>query len=403
MAAPAISLLSSIAGLILVGGCSEPAVPPPDHVEVRDSAGIPILTFRKAGLEERWILEPEPEWVLGELREPNGVMDLYAVVDAELLDGGLVALAEGSTYQVVISGVDGKVVRRLGRAGDGPGEFRQIGAVVGLPEGRIGVWDPERDRYSEFDAAGVLVFETEVALPAGAVRSNSPLTTGGGPGRDHLWIGAFPVMRPPPGMERFRSEGAIVRLTNPGDTLAVVPGLVTTRLRVGTGGIRYSAAPRLAGDPAGVWIGDTHEPEVRLLGEDGGLRRIVRWEWDEDRVFGPAEQAAYWASIERQMNRKPPVGALADTLPAFDYLMAGGGRLWILVFPADPAEGRFQSLPRTWMVCEFEKLSCGRIATPADFYPARVGVDYVLGKQLDEMGVETVGKYRLRTVEKPAR
>lgn len=49
---------------------------------------------------------------------------------------------------------DGRLVRRIGREGEGPGEFRSIAGVSVLPDGRLALWDRGARRITEYDADG---------------------------------------------------------------------------------------------------------------------------------------------------------------------------------------------------------------------------------------------------------
>jgi hypothetical protein len=52
---------------------------------------------------------------------------------------GNIYLLDGQLHQVMIYSPDGEFIRTIGREGEGPGEFREPGDMVILPDGRVGV------------------------------------------------------------------------------------------------------------------------------------------------------------------------------------------------------------------------------------------------------------------------
>ncbi|MFQ5536956.1 MAG: 6-bladed beta-propeller [Gemmatimonadota bacterium] len=70
--------------------------------------------------------------------------------------GDQYALADGIQSDVKVFGRDGRLVRVIGRPGDGPGEFRSPVSVAALPSGELAVLDA-RMRLSVFDTLGALL------------------------------------------------------------------------------------------------------------------------------------------------------------------------------------------------------------------------------------------------------
>src|SRR5438132_1487933 len=50
----------------------------------------------------------------------------------------------------------GKLIRRVGRQGSGPGEFRSVNSIVATGDSEVAVWDSQLFRVSFFKASGDL-------------------------------------------------------------------------------------------------------------------------------------------------------------------------------------------------------------------------------------------------------
>lgn len=64
---------------------------------------------------------------------------------------------EGQASEVRVFAEDGKFLRIIGRAGEGPGEFREPNGIVWDSSGTLWVTDRENARYTRFDTAGTLL------------------------------------------------------------------------------------------------------------------------------------------------------------------------------------------------------------------------------------------------------
>lgn len=78
--------------------------------------------------------------------------DAFArVSDVHFDPAGNLVVLDGEQNLVVVVGLDGTLLRRISRAGDGPGEFRNAGAIATYDDGRIVVRDFGHRAFLVFD------------------------------------------------------------------------------------------------------------------------------------------------------------------------------------------------------------------------------------------------------------
>jgi len=89
---------------------------------------------------------PVPAGVtLGPLDEPSAVA---------MAPGGAILVAEAGASRVAVFDRGGRLLRRWGRAGDGPGELRRPRGIAAAPDGRVYIADSGHHRILVFSAAG---------------------------------------------------------------------------------------------------------------------------------------------------------------------------------------------------------------------------------------------------------
>jgi hypothetical protein len=165
-----IKVFSAWCALIAVSGCSESA----DRVASvtsRDSAGIQIVEASAAAwsTEGGWQLASEPRLSIGrESGDPEYLFNRIRGV-SRLTDGRIVVADAGSS-QIRFFDPSGVHIKTVGRAGDGPGEFRFIGSM----------WRHAADSLVVTDLAGVTFMDSDgrfarrvlVELAEGQYRGN---------------------------------------------------------------------------------------------------------------------------------------------------------------------------------------------------------------------------------------
>jgi hypothetical protein len=78
----------------------------------------------------------------------DGTVVFGMIVSAQQREDGSVLVADRATSEIVEVGADGKIVRRVGRKGEGPGEYRAIGTLQICGRDSVFVWDRIAERMS---------------------------------------------------------------------------------------------------------------------------------------------------------------------------------------------------------------------------------------------------------------
>jgi len=411
-------------------------------VTIRDSAGVDIVENH---LPERppgqfWRLGPDPEFVLGVneqgpvlLQEPGDsvVRDdldgrVFEVRGLARLPDGRVALLSQGNHQIFIFEPSGKLSRRIGGRGPGPGEFVGPEHLQYLPPDTLAVWDHWMGPVSYFDTAGTFLGSTRIdlgrtlaALSGGSAESpTTPLADGSFVVR---------VQRPRPNFSR-PGDGTVFRYppvefmrldlrtyvprslgTWDGEEVWAVP----QRTR--------NAAPELSdiehtdlvldsriatgGDPGWVYISNADRNEVLQFSLDGTLVRVIRRTTDPVGVTATADAARK----ERLLSLAESMGqdylvTMMEALPRRAYYPAiatlavdSEGNLWAREWSTSET-----GMPDQWSVFSQEGRWLGVLEGPEDPWlclenvlPCWFGKDFVLVLRVDDYGREMVAGYRI--------
>lgn len=327
-----------------------------------------------AGMVDIGVAEGAPEYVLGEI---GGVA---------LGEDGRVYVADGQALEIRVFSADGEFLARMGREGEGPGEFRDLSGLGSAPGGGVAALDGSLGRVTLFAPDGTVQrsFRLErpyMMLVQGAlVRFDSAGHFYDRTGLSH-GIGVDSV-----GVVRYAPDGTVE------DTI-LVSVHEPNEVRIMSGGrprmsftVPYAARPSTTVGPDGVihtTAGDRYE--IVQLSSQGDTLRVIRRE-----VVPPAlteEERANALSVIRDRYRDA-TGAepralpdLPTRKPAIMALHAdAAGRLWVLTPTARGAD---------WDVFDPE----GQYLGAADLPPMAsmaVGRDRVAGVIRDDMGVPKV-------------
>ena len=120
-------------------------------LEVTDSGGV--RTVLLGNLEELSATRITPELVASTRQQG---IELFNATMALFLDGGGLAVANAGATEVLLLAGDGSLARRVGRQGEGPGEFMEVTSLVKTPAGFL-MYDARLGRINEFTEAGDFV------------------------------------------------------------------------------------------------------------------------------------------------------------------------------------------------------------------------------------------------------
>jgi len=113
-----------------------------DGIEYVHNVEMPLFPDRTVVFEEELVIKSEDEEGNILLFRPG-----WYVVDSE----GYIYICDLQDLRIKVFDPEGHLTRSIGRKGDGPGEFQNIGEIALLPDDRLLVLDWEAHRISLFD------------------------------------------------------------------------------------------------------------------------------------------------------------------------------------------------------------------------------------------------------------
>lgn len=386
------------------------------EMQVRDSAGIVIVENPLTGAwgeSGGWRIATEPSLQIGVV-DGSERHQLFRVSDAQTLSDGTVVVANGAEPELRFYDPGGGYLFQAGGPGDGPGEFRRIGAVRVLPGDTVLVVDDALYRFSFFDRSGRFLASSsfagdqEDAWGSGA-RFVDPLADG-----SFLLAGRPNIQGLPPGTHR--QQARYRRVAPDGSVLGDV-GSWDYRdwfslAETGTMG-EPLFAPRGA---VAVWQGRIYHGwseryEVREHRSDGTLERIVRRAYEPEAVTPSHLDALldfsmeWWERVGMAVSPAARAGFYdlpsEGTIPPFSGLrLDESGHLWVLRYDIRNLE-IFRNLPgegfgaMQWDVFSPEGHYLGAVHSPPRTRITKIGNDHVLGVAIDAFGVEYVRVHAL--------
>ena len=150
-----------LATLTLLPSCGTPNDVTSD-AGVRDSAGVAIITSGAPqwGDGEGWQVDSVPITVLGADESDPQQQWRYLQAAARRSDGSVVLAVEGA---IRLFGADGKFLKIISQAGEGPGEFRYVDELLVLAGDTLRVSDNFGYQVAYFAPDGALIREERVA------------------------------------------------------------------------------------------------------------------------------------------------------------------------------------------------------------------------------------------------
>lgn len=349
-----------------------------------------------------WIVDRTPLLDVPGLGDDGKVTFGYAAGAMRLADGALL-IADRTESAVRLVDAKGKLVRTIGRSGDGPGEFRSIISAVGCGADSMLVWDLQSDRGSMVGAGGGV---RQFTLSA-ADTAQPPFRFSCGTTRA-LAYASMP--RPARGAAASKEPGviavtaALYRLTGDGavqQRLGDIAAGEMITLTSPSGG--QGAAPRPLGRAAAmtvvgnaVVIGAPDSAIATVIARDG-TRRDIRLPITpraptraEYAVAVDAVASMIPGPIRTQMAEQLGAAPMPDRIPAIAALFADpDGLLWVQSSPSGATAIDF-------LVARLDGAVVARVQVPAALTVHEIGRDYILGSYADAEDEMHVAVYRLR-------
>ena len=369
-----------------------------------DSAGVLLSITRRdvAHASLGWTVDSEPDLRLGRGDSPGEYFHRVQGMKGSA-DGGVVVV-DGGSQELRFYDFEGRLVKRAGGRGEGPGEFRDPVLVPMAGTDSLLVFDKRLPWAQVLSPEGEYGRSTRHLhgppyggrAPVGAVGYRHMLFNASGT------AGGPEAPRPTQGMLQL-SQSFLWYDAATGSRLTVDSVLVDSRYF--DRGLDWVApfTPRSSAATAAgaAFIARGSPAEVLEYDVEGELLRVFRIEG-----FGrPVTQAMIDAFIDLEHSRRPvrygPLNrrswyriyesiGLPDTLPAFQALQLDElGWLWAEVYDFDPAQ------PREWVVFDEEGRAHGTVRTPPGLEVEWIGRDAILGVWKDEFDVEYVHRYPL--------
>jgi len=148
-----------------------------------------------------------------------------------------------------------------------------------------------------------------------------------------------------------------------------------------------------------VWLGTGDDWTLQLLAPDGTARRVVH-ATESLRPVTASERSAYVEEAVSETSTEYEARQLRELLaevpfpshyPPYRSLVGDvAGNLWVEVYG-----GPGEEVP-SWTVLDPQGRGVTRLTTPPGTRVLEIGQDYLLGRTLDDMGVESLTLWRLR-------
>jgi len=396
-------------------GESEPSQNATDHSSVntgssqKDSAGIKITETlaEAASAPLDWEVDPVPSLVIGS--EEIEAQTLFGIRGLRSLPGGGVMLLDAGSQELRFFDSSGQLTHRVGRSGEGPGEFRDPYLVQTLRGDSLLLWDGALKRFQLFTPMGEFVRtislsarwptgrnppmgavgETQLALRPEFLSQAKRWVLGPRTQRyDFVWLDPESGVEVPVSTFWSQLSSTIGRSGN-------IPV---------SGSIPFTTRPSATVTGSTALVNDGISAEILEHGLDGTVRRIFRV---TDGFRRPVDDQAIEGYLQYYVTRNPHRSRsqaeadfnavpCPDSMPAFQSLLVDEvGWTWAEVYhwPRNRQSGR-------WMVFDPDGRAHGILEVPDGLQVQRIGSDFLLGVRFDKLGVEHVLRYSLRRTPK---
>ncbi len=363
-----------------------------------------VLAAANASAQATWVVDRAPILDVTGSTKDGTVVFGYAAGGTRLSDGGLL-IADRAENSIRVFDASGKLLRTVGRAGDGPGEFQAIAWAGRCGPDSLLVWDLRRRQASMIGSSGAVA--RQFTIPNGDTAQAPFQFSCSSRGSMVYRSQPRPVRGAPPDPQNPSIMGvssAAYRAGRDGSIaqrLGDIPSgevFVTTSPNGGRG-----AAPRPLGRNASVGalddvvvIGSADSAFVTVVRADGRssrhtlpitLRAPTKEEFDEA-VNATASMVP--AQMRQAMMQQLAGAPMPERLPAISALIPDTeGLMWIQTTPPGGKAVDFLVMNSAGSVV-------ARAQLPLGMTVFEIGKDYVLGSYTDAADEMHVAVLRLR-------
>jgi hypothetical protein len=376
---------------------------------IRDSAGIAIAenTGEPPADGGGWAIAPDPILQIGSMEGDEGYL-LFRVWGASRLSDGRIAVANNRAPDVRVFSAAGEHLHTFGQRGEGPEDFEGPVLMGTLPGDTLVVVDRTLRRINLYDPdEGFIRGSTATREVPGYLLISGMFSSGS----IVAWASEWDVEMPN-GLYRFPRHYWSVSLDGgmetdfgefPGDETMYRSQAQGEGTIVGSTSRPFGKYPSVAISGSRFFFGSQDTYEIQVYAQDGRLLRLIRRDKEpipvaDTHVSAVMEEAVAQASDDeqarqfRQMFREAPI---PDFHPAYGSIYADKlGYLWVEEYRL-PGEER-----RLTTIFDPEGKMVGSVTLPNRFQVTEIGADYILGRYVDELGVEYL---RMHTLRRPGR
>jgi hypothetical protein len=359
------------------------------------------------GQEDQWRVAARPELTIGEA-DGEEVYLFQSIAAARFLSGGRVVVADRGLLELRIYGPDGRFQRRVGRRGNGPGEFVHIGGVWLTSTGEIAVWDGRSRRITRFDDQGHL--KNTHTVRENPLGGNLEVYLGSF-SNDEIVLASLHLGTRAP--DEVPDRWMLGRFALDGSYRGPV-GSARGMRRFNGYPIPFSPIPAAIVYGDSLYLVDGYEPEIAVRDARGLVVHSIR--------VPPAEPVSghnAWSALERELRRRQAEGSTAFTNLLLGYMerglvprsrrlpQVGGlvgdsrGFIWVKAYDALEDAVWLKAHPMSpgvggeWRVVTSSGKVVSTVQLPPGVRPLEIDDSRLLGVAIDGLGVERLVLHRI--------
>ncbi len=329
-------LMAGLLALIL-SGCGERGTDPFDRIQVDTLPGGMVVTSNPSS--GAW--QAGEEWTVDELfrigeLEGTGPTVLGEIRAIGVASDGTIHLFDHLAHELRVFAADGTPLRVTGRAGAGPGEFRNVVGLGVSPEREVWIADGGNQRYTVVDEAG-----GHRSFPRTSRLTLLPVLGGWGGGFD--LEGRFHERASD--LEDGEQVHRMLEVAPDGEVANArsIPRVPVALPSVGGGSINillpYGPRGLTAWDPRGaLWLAHSSHYELVRVGFGGDTLQVIRREL-EPVPLSPVQRDSIDAVLTaaRAMNPVIPEGAVPDQVSPLRWMAQDDeNHMWVCAGGTDP-------------------------------------------------------------------